>query len=71
MKKNIEKYALEKTRKWIQWNCKNGNTVTWGSGDILNITVRQLEDFAIKLIKEYKSEKEKPVLNHFYSRNSY
>lgn len=39
---------LGAVRTWIQWNCVNGSSVTWGSHDELRapITVKRLEDAA-------------------------
>jgi hypothetical protein len=39
---------LGAVRTWIQWNCINGDSVTWGSNDELRapITVKRLEDAA-------------------------
>ena len=39
---------LGAVRNWIQWNCINGDSVTWGSNDELKafFTVKKLEDAA-------------------------
>lgn len=38
---------LGAVRNWIQWNCLNGDSVTWGSNDDLgHFTVNKLEDVA-------------------------
>ena len=39
---------LGAVRTWIQWNCVNGDRVTWGSNEnlIVPITVKRLEDAA-------------------------
>ncbi len=39
---------LGTARTWVQWNCKNGDRVTWGSNDILNppLTIKKVEDLA-------------------------
>ena len=43
---------LGETHKWIQWNCVNGDTVTWGSNEYLHpkvLTVCDIEAFAAKI----------------------
>jgi hypothetical protein len=42
---------LGKVREWIQRNCVNGDSVTWGSNDILQhvFTVRDLEELAAEV----------------------
>lgn len=44
----MDDIVLEETRKYIQWNFKNGDVVTWKSEDILMpyMTVGKLERFA-------------------------
>lgn len=39
---------LGATRKWIQWQCKNGDWVEWGSDDVLepSLTVKDVEVIA-------------------------
>jgi hypothetical protein len=38
---------LGAVRSWIQWNCRNGESVTWGSeNSVGELTVRQLEELA-------------------------
>lgn len=39
---------LGAARKWLQWNTRNGDQVTWGSGDLIEpqLSVRQIEDLA-------------------------
>lgn len=39
---------LGAVRSWIQWNCVNGDSVTWDSNDELRspVTVKRLEDAA-------------------------
>jgi hypothetical protein len=38
-------------RNWIQWNCRNGESVTWGSRDVLerSFTVADIEQIAAKV----------------------
>ena len=40
---------LRAARSWIQSNCVNGSTVTWGSGQVLrpHLTVAQVEDLSV------------------------
>ena len=46
-------------RNWIQWNAKNGSTVTWGTDQILKfnrpLTVMDLEEFAVEIEEKLKS----------------
>lgn len=57
---------LGAARSWIQWNCLNGDVVTWGSDDLLmfrtgRITVRHIEDLAAEVaaaaIQEYEEKR--------------
>jgi hypothetical protein len=45
---------LGATRSWIQWNCINGDTVTWGSDEILklkrNFTPAVVEEIAAQAV---------------------
>lgn len=47
-------------RNWIQWKCRNGSRVTWGSNDELDkrMTVRDVEDLALEVaaaaIEQYR-----------------
>ena len=49
---------LGAARSWVQWNCRNGNSVTWGSGDVLSppLTIRQVEDLAARVADAANSE---------------
>jgi hypothetical protein len=56
---------LSEARRFIQWNCLNGEKVIWGSQDLLNfktgITVRQFEELAARIankaINQYRNER--------------
>lgn len=39
---------LGAARSWLQWHTRNGDQVTWGSGDLIEpqLSVRQIEDLA-------------------------
>ena len=37
---------LGAARNWIQWNCMNGDAVTWGSHDKLDVDVLDVERMA-------------------------
>jgi len=39
---------LGAAREWLQWNTLNGDSVTWGSSDVLrpNMTVKMVEELA-------------------------
>jgi len=41
-------YWLLTARSWLQWNTRNGDSVTWNSDDIIEppLTVKQVEDLA-------------------------
>jgi hypothetical protein len=43
---------LGAARSWVQWNCYNGERVTWGSNDVLEppITIRQVEELAARVV---------------------
>jgi len=44
---------LGAVRKWIKWNCPNGDRVIWGSDTVLGkFTVRQLEELAQRIADE-------------------
>lgn len=53
---------LGRARSWIQYNCMNGETVTWGSDDVLEktFTVRDIEELSARVaasaINEYKQK---------------
>lgn len=56
---------LGRVRSWIQWNCTNGDEVTWGSFDHLKnkpFTVKDLEllaaDIAAAAINEYCNKRD-------------
>jgi len=67
----MEKYQLKKSggkwlgaaRSWMQWNCRNGDRVIWGSDEELqgkrraHLTVADVEDLAAEVaaavINEY------------------
>ena len=42
---------LGAARSWVQWNCKNGSDVTWGSNEELvpPLTIRQVEELAARV----------------------
>lgn len=42
---------LGAAREWLQWNTRNGDRVTWGSGDLIEpqLSVRQIEDLAAEV----------------------
>ncbi len=41
---------LGAVRRWIKWNCVNGDQVTWGSHqDLGRVTVLQLEELAQRI----------------------
>lgn len=45
---------LSQVRNWIQWNCLNGSSVTWGSQEYLNIkpmTVNEMEALAAEIAR--------------------
>jgi hypothetical protein len=42
--------VIKITRKWIQWNCKNGDSVEWGSETPIDITPNKLQRFAFELL---------------------
>jgi hypothetical protein len=48
-------------RSWIQWNCLNGDSVTWGSQDPLkfkgSITVKEFETLAVDIAYNIMKEK--------------
>jgi hypothetical protein len=59
---------LGAARAWIQWNCKNGDSVIWGSSNSLNrknheFTVQDVEEIAAEAafaaMEEYKAEEKK------------
>lgn len=37
---------LGAARRYLQWNVRGGDTCTWGSGDVLEMTVKQIEELA-------------------------
>lgn len=45
---------LGAARSWIQWNCSNGSSVTWGSDEILqfrrNFTPAVVEEIAMTAV---------------------
>lgn len=63
---------LGTVRRWVQFKKYNGNTVTWGSEEVLNppMTIRQVEEVAKlaavaagnELLKKYKGV----VLKHIH-----
>ena len=48
--------ATKITREWIQHTCINGDTVTWGSNDKIDMTVNKLEHFAFHLISRLRDK---------------
>ena len=60
----MNKSIIGIVREWIQWNCLNGSSVTWGSYEVLRtthgeITVRDLEKLAMNIQEEVNKSKEK------------
>ncbi len=45
---------LGAVRNWIKWHCRNGDRVTWGSDQVLGLTVRDLEEIAQKVADAVK-----------------
>lgn len=52
---------LAAARSWVQWHCRNGSSVTWGSDEPLvpHLTMRQIEDLASDVAWAALKEKEK------------
>lgn len=49
---------LGAVRRWIKWNVKNGERVTWGSCDVLEhqFTVADLEEIAQQIADELEAQ---------------
>ncbi len=60
---------LGAARKWIQGNCINGSTVTWGSKEKLQkeFTVLDIEDLALEVAYAMHKEAEKKKYNMCYA----
>jgi len=59
---------LKAARHWMQWNCLNGDSVTWGSDEVLrtrqgHITVKHIEDLAAEVAAVAINEYERKKLN--------
>jgi len=54
-----DKEVIGIVRKWMQWNCKNGSTVIWGSEEQLDMTPAKLERFAFHLLAAARKYEEK------------
>ena len=52
---------LGAARNWVQWNCRNGEEVTWGSNDVLQppLTIKQVEELAARVADAANSEADK------------
>jgi len=62
---------LGAARHWIQWNCNNGSTVTWGSNEQLSssrgFTPAVVDEIAAEAVAAYinsKTEKRTNLLKH-------
>jgi hypothetical protein len=56
---------LGAVRKWIKWNCPNGERVTWGSDDSVGkMTVAQLEEIAQRVAEVFYARIEVIQENH-------
>jgi len=62
---------LGAARQWIQWNCNNGSTVTWGSNEQLSsrqgFTPAVVEEIAAEAVAAYinsKMERRIHLLRH-------
>jgi hypothetical protein len=57
---------LGETRNWLQWNTKNGDSVTWNSDDEIRppLTVRQVEDLAAHAVAADRTERARQEQTH-------
>ena len=56
---------LGAARSWLQWNTRNGESVTWGSQDVIDppMTVKMIEDLAAKVAEAaIEEETEQQIL---------
>ena len=58
MKDEMAELIIKDARKWMQWNCRNGEDITWGSEDVLvpHMTARTLEKFALSITSRLRSQ---------------
>lgn len=56
---------LGSAREWMQSNVKYGDTLTWGSDELIHIPFRKLEELAMEAaVAAVEEDRKKRVKNH-------